>query len=282
MTTHSNSITFNSHTTLRLRVAAHSRINKRIIRVAALFLGALLGFLILLPAAHSASPMDSSPERVLFDAANRERVAQGLSQLQWDASLAAAARQHAARMVQHNMLSHQLPGELSLQQRASQAGARFRVIAENVAEGASAPGIHVQWMNSPPHRANLLDPQLSAVGIAVAQSGEYLFAVEDFSQTVANLELDAQEFQVSTQLAARGLRMLSGTEEARKTCGMDRGFAGLRPSLVMRYETADLRQIPRELDGKLQSGRFQAAAVGACEANKNSGFAKFRIAVLLY
>jgi hypothetical protein len=282
MAIHSNSIHLHSHITLRSRATTHSHLSTRIIRIAALFLCALLVLLILLPAAHSASPLDSSPERVLFDAANRERAAQGLSQLQWDASLAAAARQHAVRMVQQNMLSHQLPGELPLQQRASQAGARFRVIAENVAEGANAPGIHVQWMNSPPHRANLLDPQLSAVGIAVAQSGEYLFAVEDFSQTVANLELDAQEFQVSTQLAARGLRMLSGTEEARKTCVMDRGFAGLRPSLVMRYETADLRQIPRELDGKLQSGRFQAAAVGACEANGNSGFAKFRIAVLLY
>jgi hypothetical protein len=116
----------------------------------------------------------------------------------------------------------------------------------------------------------------------VAQAGEYLFAVEDFSQTVANLELGAQELQVSTQLAARGLRMLSDSDEARKTCDMDRGFAGMRPSMVMRYETADLRQIPRELDGKLQSGKFHAAAVGACETGGNSAFAKFRIAVLLY
>lgn len=259
-----------------------SILHSHVARVAALLLCALLGALILLPVAHSATPMDSSPERILFDAANRERAAQGLAQLQWDASLAAAARQHALRMVQQNMLSHQLPGELPLQQRASQAGARFRVIAENVAEGANASGIHVQWMNSAPHRANLLDPQLSAVGIAVAQSGEYLFAVEDFSQTVASLELDAQEIAVASQLAARGLRMLSGTSEARKTCDMDHGFAGLRPALVMRYETADLRQIPRELDGRLQSGKFRAAAVGACDAGGNSSFAKFRIAVLLY
>jgi hypothetical protein len=169
-----------------------------------------------------------------------------------------------------------------LQQRASQAGARFHVIAENIAEGQNPSGIHVQWMNSAPHRANLLDPQLSAIGIAVAQAGEYLFAVEDFSQTVANLELEAQELQVSTQLASRGLRLLGGNEEARKTCDMDHGFAGLRPTLVMRYETADLRQIPRELDGKLQTGNFRAASVGACEAGRNSSFAKFRIAVLLY
>ena len=257
-------------------------LHSHLARIAALLLCALLGSLLLLPVAHSASPVDSSAERILFDAANHERAAQGLAPLQWDAALAAAARQHAMRMVQQNALSHQLPGEPSLQQRATQAGARFHVIAENVAEGPNASGIHVQWMNSAPHRANLLDPQLSAIGIAVAQAGEYLFAVEDFSQTVANLELGAQELQVSTQLAARGLRMLSDSDEARKTCDMDRGFAGMRPSLVMRYETADLRQIPRELDGKLQSGKFHVAAVGACEAGGNSAFAKFRIAVLLY
>jgi cysteine-rich secretory family protein len=263
----------------------HSHLNflhSHIARIAVILVCALLALLILLPVAHSASPLDSSAERILFDAANRDRAAQGLAPLQWDAALATAARQHAMRMAQQNALSHQLPGEPALQQRASQAGARFQVIAENVAEGANAPGIHVQWMNSAPHRANLLDPQLSAIGIAVAQAGEYLFAVEDFSQTVATLELEAQELQVSTQLASRGLRMLGGNEEARKTCDMDHGFAGLRPSLVMRYETADLRQIPRELDGKLQSGKFRAAAVGACEAGGNAGFAKFRIAVLLY
>jgi hypothetical protein len=251
-------------------------------RIVGLLLCALLGSLFLLPVAHSALPVDASSERVLFDAANRERAAQGLSQLQWDASLASAARQHAMRMVQQNTLSHQFPGELPLQQRATQAGARFHIIAENVAEGPNATGIHVQWMNSAPHRANLLDPQLSAIGIAVAQAGNYLFAVEDFSQAIANLELDAQELQVSAQLASRGLRMMSGTNEARKTCDMDRGFAGLRPSVVIRYETADLRQIPQELDGKLQSGKFRAAAVGACEAGGGSGFVRFRIAVLLY
>jgi uncharacterized protein YkwD len=251
-------------------------------RIAGLLLCALVCSLFLLTAAHSAVPVDASSERILFEAANRERAAQGLSQLQWDASLASAARQHAIRMGQQNMLSHQFPGELPLQQRATQAGARFHMIAENVAEGPNAAGIHVQWMNSAPHRANLLDPQLSAVGIAVAQAGDYLFAVEDFSQTVANLELDAQELQVSEQLASRGLRMMGGTSQARKTCDTDRGFAGLRPSLVIRYETADLRQIPQDLDAKLQSGKYRSAVVGACEAGGGPGFARFRIAVLLY
>jgi len=52
---------------------------------------------------------------------------------QGDAALAAAAREHAARMAQRNVLSHQLPGEPQIQDRATQAGARFTTIAENIA-----------------------------------------------------------------------------------------------------------------------------------------------------
>ena len=128
-------------------------------------------------------------ERVLLDAANRDRAAHGLQALQWDAALAAAARAHAQRMAQHNALSHQFPGEAPMQDRARQAGARFSLVAENVALGPTAAGIHTQWMNSPPHRANLLDHELNSVGIAVVQSGGTLFAVEDFSNAVPSLSL---------------------------------------------------------------------------------------------
>ena len=68
--------------------------------------------------------------------------------LRWDPALAAAAHQHALRMAQANQLSHQFPGEPPVQDRARQAGARFSVIAENVAQGPSVAGLHTQWMNS--------------------------------------------------------------------------------------------------------------------------------------
>jgi uncharacterized protein YkwD len=297
----------------------------------------------------------SSAEHALFDAANRERASQGLAQLRWDDALANAARQHALLMAQRNTLSHQFPGEPLLQDRARQTGARFAEIAENVAEGPSADAIHSSWMHSPPHRANLLDPGLTAIGIAVVGAASrdgassvgagrgragMLFAVEDFSQSVASLNVAEQERQVSAELAARGLQVTnfgraafnsskgngpagsgsnsaqtvasrssvnaagangSGaptptangsmenvagatgtTEDARKTCEMDRGWSGHRPSLVIRYETADLSRLPGDLEQRIQSGRYRAATVGACEAGNSRGFTRFRVAVLLY
>jgi Cysteine-rich secretory protein family len=235
-------------------------------------------------------------ERVLLDAANRERTAQGLRPLRWDDALASAAREHALRMAQQNTLSHQLPGELPLLERARLAGARYMTIAENVAEGPTAEMIHSSWMHSPPHRANLLDPELTAVGIAVTSISArnnagggapgMLFAVEDFSQAVANLNHQQQEQQVSMQLVARGLVVDAhgqATEDARKTCEMDRGWSGGRPGLVVRYEAGDLSRLPDELEQKIQSGRYRAAAVGACDSTAGTrGFTRYRVAVLLY
>jgi len=229
-----------------------------------------------------------SAERTLFESANRERVAQGLPPLGWDDALANAAREHAIRMAQRNALSHQFPGEMPLQDRTRLAGARFTVIAENVAEGPSADQIHTSWMHSPHHRANLLDPDLTAIGISVvfAQGNGgrgMLFAVQDFSQSVANLNVYQQERQVGALLAARGLRVNSGTDAARKTCTLDRNsWAGPTPSLMMKYEASDLSQLPAQLEQKIQSGKYRAAAVGACQQQPSANFTHFRIAVLLY
>jgi Cysteine-rich secretory protein family len=232
--------------------------------------------------AKDARPPVGTPESILFDAANHDRAAAGLPLFQWDKTLAASARAHAKLMAQHNTLSHQFPGEPALQERATQAGARFSVIAENVAEGPSASGLHTQWMNSAPHRANLMATDMSAIGIAVVQGGNMLFAVEDFSQPVPSLNLELQESQVSTLLSSQGLRMLSDTPDARKTCDLERGWAGDRPLSVVRYETADLSRLPEGIEQKVVSGKYRTAAVGACDAGGPVGFARFRIAILLF
>ncbi len=239
-------------------------------------------------APQSAPPQPASAERVLFDAANRERAAKGLSALRWDESLAAAAREHAQLLAQRNVLSHQLPGELPPEDRARQAGARYSVIAENVAEGATPEAIHTGWMRSAPHRANLLAPELTSVGIAVVASqdrkisGRVLFAVEDFSRAVANLSYEEQEKQVAALLAKRGLPLNEARDDARKMCELDRGVPGNRVKMVVRYEAADLSRLPENLEREIQSGSYHSAAVGACDPAAGKGSMRFRVAVLLF
>jgi hypothetical protein len=225
----------------------------------------------------------SQVEQTLLQLANRDRAALGLAPLKWSAPLAAAAHQHAVRMAQQNTLSHQLPGEAGLAERASQSGARFSTIAENIAEGPSAESIHQQWMNSPPHRANLLDPQLDAVGIAAENRNGTLFAVEDLSLAVVRLTLPEQEGIVGDELRKRGLLLLDSGTDARRSCLLDNGYAGNHtPSFVLHYATTDLQSLPGMLEQRIQTGKYHSAVVGACPNTGKTGFSAYRVAVLLY
>ena len=222
-------------------------------------------------------------EQYLLAAANADRAARGLSALHIDDHLALGARLHAYEMAKHRGISHQFPGEADLAKRAGDSGAHFSLVTENVAEASNSALIHDLWMHSAGHRANLLDPQVDAVGIAVVQDHGQLYAVEDFARTVAKIPLDRQEATVGELIAATGVSVAPTTETARQTCEMSTGFAGRRqPWFVMRYTAADLHRLPEELSSRLASGKYHEAEVGACVSGKQSPFTSYNVAVLLY
>src|SRR5580704_9293756 len=171
-------------------------------------------------------PHVSAEDKLLLDATNRERSAVGLQPLKWDEALATAARQHAQVMASQNLLLHQCLDEPPLDQRAAKAGARFSRIAENIAVGPNPETIHNGWMHSAGHRKNILNVEVTAVGIATMRGSGGLFAVQDFSRPVEALSLEQQEEKVVSLLKATGLLTAEVTADARKTCNMDHGFAG--------------------------------------------------------
>lgn len=222
-------------------------------------------------------------ERYLLQAANAERAQAGIAPIVADAQLATAARQHAAEMVRHGTISHQFAGEADLAARAGAVGAHFSRVTENVAEAQSAAQIHELWMHSPGHRANLLDPQVTAVGIAVVQDHGQLYAVEDFARAVESVPLDGQEARIEALIAAAGVAVAPATEDARRTCGMQSGFAGSRqPWFVMRWTASSLDRLPSELLNRLATGKYHEAVVGACSASSSGPFTSYSMAVLLY
>jgi uncharacterized protein YkwD len=129
-----------------------------------------------------AQPKAETAEQQLFQAINRQRAANGLPPLKWDEALAAAARQHAEAMAAQKAISHTLPGEASLPGRVTRAGARFSWLSENIAAGPNAENISEQWMESPNHRANLLDADMDTIGAGAAERNGIVFAVADFSK----------------------------------------------------------------------------------------------------
>ena len=223
-------------------------------------------------------------EQTLLQSANRERAAQGLAPLKWSDTLAEAARQHALRMAQQNTLSHQLPGEPGLADRASRAGARFSILAENVAEGPSAQSIHQQWMNSPPHRANLLDPQLDSVGIAVADRNGTLFAVEDFSLAVGGMSIREQE-KTGRGAASKARAAPAGLRRGRPPVLRARQRICWEPRTFLRCALCDprpARTFQIFWRREFKTGKYHSAVVGACPLGRKSGFSGYRVAVLLY
>ncbi len=228
-------------------------------------------------------PAPTVAERFLLAAANQDRIAHQLRPLHVDEHLVLAARLHAVEMVNHHNISHQFAGEQDLAARAGDAGARFSLVTENVAEAPNSSEIHDLWMHSAGHRANLLDPNVDAVGIAVIQSHGEFYAVEDFAHTLERLTLQQQESTVAELLARSGLQLNPPNEDARQTCQLSTGYVGSRrPWFVMRYTSSDLHQLPEQLTSKIATGRFREAVVGACLTGHQSPFSSYSLAVLLY
>ncbi len=246
-------------------------------------LAAALLAIFLLPSSFAAQKL-SENERALFDAANSERAQRSLPALHWDESLAAAARKHANRMAFYNVIEHQLSGEPDLKERLTEAGARFSMIAENIAVAPNSQTIHSGWMHSPGHRKNILNPDLTAVGIAAVRGSGGLFAVQDFSLPVTVLSIEQQERKVISLMTAAGMRRVTASEDARITCEMDRGISAsvTRSVQAMRFEVSDLSKLPEGVEKNLRGQSFQKAEVGACRASNAPGFAHYRVAILLF
>lgn len=234
------------------------------------------------PAAPAGGRPSNSAEQMLYDAVNHERSRLGLHQLQWDTALANAARLHTTLLANHDALSHRFDGEADLQTRLRMAGASFRLVAENVAEAPDVSTLHIAWMNSAPHRANILDPQVDSIGIAIERRGEAYYATQDFAAVVSPMTREEQEQQVERLFQASGLTLTNNVEDARRSCDQNRTAFGAQPAAIVRFETSDLNHFPNDLSRMIASGRFRHATVGACELPTASPFARFRLTVLLY
>jgi len=144
-------------------------------RTAVLFIVGLVAFL-----PTQAQTGASTAEAQLFASVNRARRSQGLPVLKWNDALAAAARRHAGLMAQRGAAEHGFAGEPALAARATQAGARFVWLSENVARGPGVENIQAEFLGSANHRANMLDSDMDSIGVGVVERGGQLFAVEDF------------------------------------------------------------------------------------------------------
>ncbi|HET8595819.1 MAG TPA: CAP domain-containing protein [Intrasporangium sp.] len=91
-----------------------------------------------------------------------------------NSALTSAARAHSADMARNNYFSHtSLDGRTAFQ-RMRAAGFTGRMMAENIAAGQrTAAAVMQAWMNSPGHRANILNCGYRYLGVGHVTGGSY-------------------------------------------------------------------------------------------------------------
>lgn len=114
-------------------------------------------------------------EKKVVDLTNQERVKAGLSPLKADnATLSRMARDKSADMRDKNYFDHQSPTYGSPFDMMKKYGITYRAAGENIAAGQKTPEEVVNgWMNSPGHRANILNANYTTIGVGYVSGGSY-------------------------------------------------------------------------------------------------------------
>jgi uncharacterized protein YkwD len=122
------------------------------------------------------APTVSSFAAEVLDIVNAERAKVGAT----DLAINACAQDMAQDWTEHMAASGDLVHN-SLRPLFS-CGSSVRAAAENIAYGGQTPAaLMSMWMNSPGHRANILNPALKEIGIGIATASDgRIWATQDF------------------------------------------------------------------------------------------------------
>ncbi|MHC4600474.1 MAG: IPT/TIG domain-containing protein [Planctomycetota bacterium] len=125
----------------------------------------------ILPDAFVTSGLTEDEYNVLL-LVNQERAARGLDPLVANGILTQAARDHSQDMIDRDFFDHVNPDGLAPWDRAMALGYPSSFVGENIAAGYATPqAVMDAWMNSPGHRANILDPNFTEIGIGRRDGG---------------------------------------------------------------------------------------------------------------
>ncbi len=148
----------------------------------------------------------SALEQQMLELINNERTSRGLEPVQLELRLNDASEDHSQWMLQQDVFSHTGENGSNPGERIEQAQFEFSgnaTWAENIAwqseRGAPALeddviDLHNGLMDSPGHRANILNPDVTVIGIGI-ETGDYqgyeaVMVTQNFARTSAPLQLD--------------------------------------------------------------------------------------------
>lgn len=115
----------------------------------------------------------SQEEQEMVQLINKERAAAGLQPLQIDSKLVEIARMKSQDMITKNYFDHTSLTYGDPFTMLKNNGVSYGYAGENLAGNPSMENAHVDLMNSPGHRANILNPNYTHVGVGIVEGGAY-------------------------------------------------------------------------------------------------------------
>lgn len=220
-----------------------------------------------------------SAEEKMYRELNAERTKRNLEPLRREPRLDESAQVHGARMYESGLLTHQLNKEPSVRLRIAATGLRFNYSGENLAYSTQLEDLLPNLMQSPGHRANILDERFNAIGIAIFKRGERYYAVQNFAHVTSEASVGnaEQEFidafnrfrksngfasvtiSVEPRIRRAACDMAAGDDLSAK--GLPMGGTMRRATAFTTFEPADL---PDNVKKLAQDPNLKQAEIGAC------------------
>ena len=120
-------------------------------------------------------------EEQLLQLVNTERIKHGIKTVIADMEMQQVANEHARDMFTRGYFSHNTPEGTDPFERMKKAGIDFMFAGENLAHSSNLLSAHKGLMQSPGHRANILNPAFGKLGIIILDGGpKGLMIVQEF------------------------------------------------------------------------------------------------------
>ncbi|MCM3585513.1 SafA/ExsA family spore coat assembly protein [Mesobacillus maritimus] len=117
---------------------------------------------------------EKSIENQVIQLTNQERAKHGLKPLTADWQVSRVARHKSADMRDKNYFQHNSPTYGTPFNMLKSFGVSYRSAGENIAAGQpTAQAVVKAWMESPGHRANILNSSYTHIGVGHASGGSY-------------------------------------------------------------------------------------------------------------
>jgi uncharacterized protein YkwD len=154
------------------------------------------------PVAVVVTSADASVEAQFVAKINASRAGAGLSAYVVRADLADVAQAQARRMAAQNRLYHN--PNLATDVR------NYRWAGENVGYGPGVDVLHQAFLNSPDHRANILDHDFTEVGLGAVWSSGRLWVAEVFREPIGGTQVRAATVRTTAAKARTAARPVHG------------------------------------------------------------------------